>query len=93
MKINNFNTFSTNLKESISPLSENEIKILLRENISAYLDKKIDLQMLVKIAQGIRQYASFPLNGLKSDIDEIISLNFVKEMLSDIADELDNEKI
>jgi len=49
--------------------------------------------MLVKIAQGIRQYASFPLNGLKSDIDEIISLNFVKEMLSDIADELDNEKI
>ena len=85
-----FNNLLINPQELISPLSEKEIKRLMIDAINAYFDKKITLSMLTQTAQSIKKCASVPLNGLVSDIDEIISLTFVKEMLSDIVEDLND---
>jgi hypothetical protein len=74
----------------IPSLSEKEIKKLLADAIRAYFDKKITLSTLAQTAQSIKKYSSIPLNEIESDIEEIRSLTFVKEMLNDIAENLNN---
>lgn len=77
-------------QELIPTLSENEIKKLLNDSINAYLDKEITLNTLTQTALSIKNHASIPLNELKNDIEDIISLTFVKDMLSDIAENLND---
>ena len=91
MRMLNFNDLLINPQEVITPLSEKEIKRLIIDAINAYFDRKITLNKLVQTAQLIKKCASIPLNGLTSDIDEIISLAFVKEMLSDIVKDLNDK--
>ena len=88
MSIFSFDNILVNPRDFISPLSEKEIKKLVIDAINAYFDRKIDLQTLIEIAKVIKQYTSFPLNNFASDLDEIISLNFVKEILNDIVEDL-----
>ena len=91
MKTFNFNNLLINPQELISPLSEKEIKRLLIDAINEYFDRKITLGTLAQAAKSIKKCASVPLNGLVSDIDEIITLTFVKEMLSDIVENLNGK--
>lgn len=89
----NFNDILINPIHNVPILSEKDIRIIIIEVILAYLEKKISLKTVAKVANLIKQYNKNVLSmNLKSDIEEIRSLSVIEDVLANILEDLQQDK-